>query len=91
MYYYKVFYQDKIITITNSSSLRYYNPKSKKMLRCKENLAQYITADSQLYRVGWFQPECKEMIGKYPTALLELATEEEYEKYMAEMAKVESE
>ena len=93
MFYYKVTDETKkLLDVIDSFNFRYYNPKSKKFLKCQENLAQYIRLNSgQLYRVGWFQPEIKEMEGKYPIAFLELISKKEYDEYMAEMAKVESE
>ena len=93
MFYYKVLdEQENILGVVNSLHLRYYNPNSKKILCCDEKKAQYVRLDDEhLYHVYWFQPECEEMKGKYPDAQLHMSTEEEYENYIAEMAKVESE
>lgn len=82
---------DQLLGVATSFNFRYYNPKSKKILKCQEDLAQYIEIDYQLYTIGWFQPEVKEMEGKYPMASLEIISKEKYDEYMAAMAKVESE
>lgn len=93
MFYYKVYNtnNENFIGIANSLDLRYYNLRSKKLLCCTENLAQYIVCKGQIYRIHWFQDEFEEMKNTYPSANLELISREEYDEYMAEMAKVESE
>lgn len=93
MFYYKVSDEnDNFLGVVSSLHLRYYHPVSKRILCCNEEQAQYVRLDNQhLYRIYWFKPECAEMRGKYPDAHLCLATKEEYDEYMAEMAKVESE
>lgn len=93
MFYYKIYDENfNFLGVINSLHLRYYNPKSKKILCCDEKLAQYARLnDNHIYRIYCFQDENAEMIGKYPDANLRMATKEEYEKYIAEKAKVESE
>lgn len=92
MFYYKILdEQNNFLGVASSLHLRYYNPISKQILCCNENKAQYIRLGNQLYHIYWFEQECEEMKGKYPDACLNMATREEYENYIAEMAKVESE
>lgn len=92
MFYYKVYDEDKFLGVATSLHLRYYSPKVQRILCCREEGAQYIRLDNdQLYRVYCFADECAEMRGKYPDASLRMATKEEYDEYMVEMAKVESE
>ena len=92
MFYYKVYDEDKFLGVATSLHLRYYSPKIQRILCCHEEGAQYVRLDNeQLYHIYCFADECAEMRGKYPDARLCMATKEEYDEYMAKMAKVESE
>ena len=92
MYYYKVFDEnEQLLGVASSLHLRYYNPKVGKMLCCHEDKAQFIYLDDEhIYRV-YFTNEENEMTDKFSPVNLHMATEEEYIKYMAEMAKERSE
>lgn len=88
MHYYNLYdEQEQFLGVISSLHLRYFNPKNKLILCCNEEKAQYASLNNKLYLVEWFRPEPKELKGQYPLALLGLTTREEYEKYIAEMAK----
>lgn len=81
MYYYKVLNEkEEFLDIVDSRALRYsFNGK---IFACLEDQAQYVYAANQIYRVGWLHKEDKELEGKYPEALMQVISKEEYEKYM---------
>lgn len=81
MYYYKVFdINGELIDKINSRSLKYsYNGK---ILNCMEDLAQYVLAKGQLYRIGWLNPEDPTSKGKYPMAQMETISKEEYMEWL---------
>ncbi len=69
----------------------FYHPQRKKMFLTNElRKAQYVIFKGQYYTTDWLA-ESPELIGKYPKLMIDPATKEEYDEYMAEMAKVESE
>ena len=92
MYYYKVFDEnEQLLGVASSLHLRYYNTKVNKMLCCHEDKAQFIYLDDDhMYRV-YFTNEENEMTDKFPSVNLHMATQEEYENYMAGMVKAISE
>lgn len=93
MNYYKLYdEQCNFLGVISSLHLRYYNEKNKSILCCDEEKAQYVRFNGELYLIYWFNEEPKELKGKYSPALLDMATREEYEKYIAEQnEKIESE
>ena len=88
MYYYNLYNeQEKLLGVISSLHLRYFNPKNKLILCCNEEKAQYASLNDKIYLVEWFRPEPKELKGKYPLALLEVITKEDYENYIMEINK----
>lgn len=86
MFYYKIYnLQGKFLGIATSLDLRYYHPKGKRILCCKEKLAQYICLNDIFYRVQTFNTESPNMVGKFPEAFAERTTKEEYQKYRAKV------
>jgi hypothetical protein len=81
MYYYKVFDANgELIDKISSRNLKYsYNGK---ILNCMEDLAQYVWANDQLYRIGWLNIEDPALKGKYPIAQMSVIPKEEYMEYI---------
>lgn len=88
MNYYKLYdEQQNFLGVVSSLHLRYYNPKNKLILCCDEDKAQYVRFEGKLYLVYWFNSEPEELKGKYAPALLDMATKEEYDNFVAEREK----
>lgn len=93
LYYYEVFSLDnKFLGLATSASLRYYNPRNKRILCTTEKLAQYVCVnDSNLYRVPWLNTENEDMRGTYPEVLMFVITKEQYDKIKETLEKEELE
>ena len=88
MNYYKLYdEQQNFLGVVSSLHLRYYNPNNGLILCCDEDKAQYVRFEGELYLVYWFNSEPVELKGKYTPVLLDMATKEEYDNFMAEREK----
>lgn len=91
MFYYKVLDNyNNLLGVISSLGLRYYNEKSKKILCCLEDLAQYVAINEKYYRTDWFNQEPIILKGKYPHVQLNITSEEEYLKYIIEQEEANS-
>lgn len=87
MNYYKVYdEQHNFLGVISSLHLRYYNKKNKLILCCDEKKAQYVRLNGELYLTYCFNKEPEELKGKYLPVILDMATEEEYKKYILEQS-----
>jgi hypothetical protein len=92
IFYYKLIKEDDNTELgfINSLNFRYYNEKSKKILCCTEEKAQYVAFNNQYYRVNSFKEASKSFKKEFPDVIVLLASQEEYEKYIAEQEEAKS-
>lgn len=90
MIYYQVLKDNKEQGFISLSDFRFYHPRRERMFMTSSlKEAQYIIFDGEYYKVSWLE-EAKEIKGKYPEVELILASQKEYEKYIAEQEEAKS-
>ena len=79
-FYYLLNNNNDIIGYVTSFDLRYINPKNQRLLCCKEDLAQYVMYNNQLYRTYTFNNVTNPQDKDFEEVSVILTTEEEYMK-----------